>query len=203
MAEVLRHLGLQAKGGNTHTVKKHIFRLGLDCSHFITPHFDPTPRRRYSLEEVLIEHSTYSNSSDLKRRLLKEEIFQRMCYSCRLTQWMGGDIPLELEHINGTKSDNRIENLTLLCPNCHALTPTYRGRNNCEEKPTCNCGVVVTKKDYLCRSCSQRKAERIDWPSTNDLSSMVAEKGYVEVARCLGVSDNAVRKRIKNHGSLA
>ena len=43
--------------------------------------------------------------------------------------WMGEPIPLELEHINGNHLDNRLENLTILCPNCHALTPTYRGKN--------------------------------------------------------------------------
>ena len=51
------------------------------------------------------------------------------CYNCNLTNWLGFNIPLELEHINGDNRDNRIENLILLCPNCHALTPTYRGKN--------------------------------------------------------------------------
>ena len=52
-----------------------------------------------------------------------------MCERCKLAQWCNNSIPLELHHINGVHSDNRIENLQLLCPNCHALTDNYRGKN--------------------------------------------------------------------------
>mgnify|MGYP002814449186 CR=1 FL=1 len=65
----------------------------------------------------------------LKKRLLKEKIFIRKCYRCENTEWQGRPIPLELEHKNGDNRDHRIKNLTLLCPNCHALSKHYRGRN--------------------------------------------------------------------------
>jgi predicted HNH restriction endonuclease len=48
---------------------------------------------------------------------------------CELTEWLGQPIPLELHHVNGERTDHRLENLQLLCPNCHALTDTYRARN--------------------------------------------------------------------------
>jgi hypothetical protein len=81
------------------------------------------------LEEILIENSSYRGStSALKRRLINEGLFEKKCYGCGGTEWLGKPIPIELEHKNGDRLDNRIENLTVLCPNCHAFTPTYRRR---------------------------------------------------------------------------
>lgn len=69
------------------------------------------------------------SSHHLKNRFLAEGIFQHQCVSCNLTEWLERPIPLEIDYINGDRRDNRLENLRLLCPNCHALTETYRGRN--------------------------------------------------------------------------
>ena len=68
-------------------------------------------------------------SSKLKRRLIPRDTRVPGARECGLTQWNGKPIPLELHHINGDSTDNRIENIRILCPNCHAQTPTYRGKN--------------------------------------------------------------------------
>jgi len=52
-----------------------------------------------------------------------------MCERCNMTEWLGVPIPLELDHVNGNREDNTEENLKVICPNCHALTPTYKGKN--------------------------------------------------------------------------
>lgn len=79
------------------------------------------------ISQILVPNSNYQ-SYKLKRRLLREKYFEHKCYNCNLTEWMNQPITLELEHIDGNHTNNQIENLTLLCPNCHALTPTWRGR---------------------------------------------------------------------------
>lgn len=87
-------------------------------------------RPKRSLKSILVENSTYrSGTHKLKKRLIREKYFEHKCYCCGNTEWMGKIIPLELEHINGINTDHSLINLTLLCPNCHAQTSTYRGKN--------------------------------------------------------------------------
>ena len=86
-------------------------------------------KTRIKLTDILVENSTYTNSNHLRLRLLQEKIKLPICENCLNSMWCNNKIPLELHHINGNKRDNRIENLQLLCPNCHAITDNYRGRN--------------------------------------------------------------------------
>lgn len=124
----LRALGRVPKGGNYATLKRRIAALGLSTDHFVGRGWARGRNQpRVSLEQALV--AGRPTLSGLPRRLLAEGLFKRECAKCQLTVWQGHPIPLELEHKNGDNTDNRIENLELLCPNCHALTPTWRGRN--------------------------------------------------------------------------
>lgn len=70
-----------------------------------------------------------------RRRILFDEQ-GGACNHCKLTTWMGKPIPLELEHKDGDRTNNSRKNLELICPNCHSLTPTWRGRNKTTESTT-------------------------------------------------------------------
>jgi hypothetical protein len=86
-------------------------------------------RFEISLKEILEgKHPSYQ-SNDIRLRLLSEGLKEHKCESCENTHWLGLEIPLELEHIDGNPRNHCWYNLELLCPNCHALTPTYRGKN--------------------------------------------------------------------------
>jgi len=131
-AQALVALSLAPGGRIQSQFKKRVQSLGLDTSHFwgrgwrrgnSAPVVAPTP-----LDDFLVE-GRFCNSGHLRRRLLASRRKEARCEICGGTRWNDKPIPLELDHINGRREDNRLTNLRLLCPNCHAQTPTYRGRN--------------------------------------------------------------------------
>jgi hypothetical protein len=77
----------------------------------------------------LLVTGRHTSRSHLKMRLLKEGIKENRCERCGLTEWMDEPLNMHLHHVNGDGQDNRLENLRMLCGNCHSQTDTYGGRN--------------------------------------------------------------------------
>jgi len=124
LIDVLKKLGLGKGNSNYSTIKKFIVSLNLDTTHFKLP-ANMVPNYRINLEDILIQNSSYTNTSSLKRKLLFKKLLKYTCYACGIVEWQGKRLSLQLDHINGINTDNRIENLRLLCPNCHSLTSTF------------------------------------------------------------------------------
>lgn len=131
-AEVIKKLGLKPAGSNYETVKSKIKELNLNTSHMTGQGWNVklkfVPNTAQPLSEILVKNSTFKSTFNLKNRLLKEGLKEHKCEICKQTEWLGKPIPLELHHINNVKNDLRIENLQILCPNCHAQTDNYRGK---------------------------------------------------------------------------
>lgn len=131
--QVLSKLGLREAGGNYSQIKKYIKELHLDTKHFKGRGWNLGMRGigkpRISLGEILVRGS-YFQSFKLKKRLFAAKLRPEHCEQCSWAERThDGYLPLELDHINGDRHDNRLENLRILCPNCHSLTANHRGRS--------------------------------------------------------------------------
>ena len=82
------------------------------------------------LEDILTNKVSFSDFVQLKKRLIYMGIIEDKCDECSLIEWNGKPITLELEHINGDNKDNSLDNIRLLCPNCHSQTPTFRKKKS-------------------------------------------------------------------------
>ena len=227
IADACRSLNIVPVGGNYRTVKTKIKQWNINTYYFtgqawnVGDRFKPfckiTP-----LSEILIENSLYTSNGNLKKKLFKEGIKKDECENCGLSMWMGKKLSIELHHNNGNNSDHRIENLKMLCPNCHSQTPTFRGRNlessinkNRKEKftlsqvkkerfkvpitSTClNCGKLNKRnsRKFCSTKCmfeSQLKAANI--PSKDDLQIKINElKSFLQVGKFYGKSDKTIKK---------
>jgi hypothetical protein len=159
-SDALRRLGMRPAGGNHMTLKKYAGIWGIS-----TAHFDPAaariPRRpAIPLEEVLVEGSTYSRRS-LKQRLYAEGLKQRACELCgQGEEWQGRRMALILDHVNGVATDNRLENLQVVCPNCAATLDTHCGRNVLLARECVVCRQSFQPTDRRQRHCSRNCSGR-------------------------------------------
>ncbi|MFE2556898.1 HNH endonuclease signature motif containing protein [Streptomyces sp. NPDC059352] len=135
MCEVLRQLGVEVVGGQHTHISRRIKAYGIDTSHFTPSVRTENMRfnqRRRTAEEILVENgSTHAQRipGQRLRRAIQELGHEERCALCGIeAMWLGDPLPLEVDHIDGNWRNNRIENLRLLCPNCHSTTDSYRGR---------------------------------------------------------------------------
>ena len=84
---------------------------------------------KISLQEILDGKHPQYQTYKLKNRLIKEGIKEEKCEKCHIKDWNGERLAFELDHIDGDRTNHRLENLKILCPNCHSQTPTFRSKN--------------------------------------------------------------------------
>ena len=145
-AEVLRKAGRKVAGGNQSTLKAKIAEYNIDISHFTgqlwskgkTSETDERiaaqakNNEKYSLEEVFCKNSAVTQHG-LRGYVQRYNVIEYKCQNCGCDgNWLNGTIQLELHHKDGDNHNNEISNLEYLCPNCHSLTDSFRGRNKVE-----------------------------------------------------------------------
>jgi hypothetical protein len=216
-SETLRKLGLCATGGNWRTLRLWTERWAIS-----TDHFDPNAgnaaaarQRARPLDEVLVRDSTYSRGS-LKRRLWAAALKPRQCELCGQGElWRGLPLGLILDHVNGVRDDHRLENLRIVCPNCAATLETHCGRKNRREpeRICARCGASFRpnrpQQCYCSQACGTRAprdrgtpdltSRRVERPPYEQLLREIAASSWSAVGRSYGVSDNAIRKWVRQY----
>jgi 5-methylcytosine-specific restriction endonuclease McrA len=212
VAETLKKLEIPLGGGNYQLINKLIGEYKLDITHFTGQTWSRGKilEAKVKLDDIITNKVKFSRCQ-LKKRLIRDGLLEYKCVECGNNgEWNGKQISLELDHINGINNDNRLENLRILCPNCHSQTPTYRIKNtnlitkeSIVKTPkevdlkTCECGKIIKKTSNMCENCWHFKNRKIQRPNIDALREELKESSYSAIGRKYGVSDNAVRKWVK------
>lgn len=203
ISHALRSLGLSPNGGTHGHYSKRIKDAGISTKHFLpNNNIYGIHRDKLKPEEILVK-KPYGSSRTQRVHLLRALLEMGIEYKCAIcginNNWNEKELTLQIDHINGDRIDNSLKNLRFLCPNCHSQTETYGTKKPRRQCKKCKNYIQQNSKTGTCRSCYPRK-NKINWPDNYTLFAMVEESSYTQVGLKLGVSDNAVRKRLKHSG---
>lgn len=220
---ILELAGIKS-ASSTVTLKRIIEEYNLDTTKFeenkrnYILKCNQNRKEVYDIQSKLMPN-TKVNSHKLKNKLIELEYKEKRCELCGNSEWMGKPIKLQLHHIDGNHDNNSLENLQILCPNCHSLTDNFgvynsekvkerikeRARNTCKK-----CGKKIRKNNksnlcYLCYSKYHRKKKKKKkspkktiTPLRNitreELKRLIRTVPFTQIGIMFGVSDNAIRK---------
>lgn len=201
--DVLRELGINTSGNNGATLQRKIKEYGIDISHFTFRPKNP-PSQKKTVYEYLKKGSKI-HAFKLKEKLFKEGLKENRCEICGTDTWLGKKLICQLHHINGDNTDNRLENLQILCPNCHSQTDNYCGQANKTEKEKHYCEIcgreLKWEHSHLCPQCAAKNRGKINLTKEEFIEVLRKHNGNkLQTSKELNVSETAVRKCCERFG---
>jgi hypothetical protein len=205
MNDLCYHLGLRGVDGYYKKIQKVIEKYNLSTDHFGTLNvYRGGYRNKFTAmtnEEFFVD-GCERNGKQLIKRLVDSGIKEYKCENpeCGISEWCGKPISLQIHHINGNHYDNRIENLQLLCPNCHTQTDTYAKTNKTPGKK--NIKTDKIKKEASKKEKTYDVYYKVYIPKDELIESIKTLGSYKAVSRKYGISDSAIRKKCKSFGIM-
>lgn len=201
LTEVLKKQNKAVSGTSVKLLKETLNLYNIDY-HFLN---EKEISKKIPTVNLLVENSNYQ-SSKLKKRLVEEGIKKDVCELCGCpNNWNGKPLVLQLDHINGDHSDNRLENLRIVCPNCHSQTETFSNKRAKKHNYCIDCGCEISTRSTRCGSCASKhknnyKVKLEERPTKEQLFDLIRTKSFTSIGEMYGVTDNTIRKWCKNYG---
>ena len=203
-SEILKKQGKSVSGAALKILKSTLDAYGIDV-HLLYERNPKKNKEKIPLEQILVKNSHYDKKT-LKKRLIEAGLKNNCCENpnCGISEWNGKLLVMQLHHINGDNMDNRLENLQMLCPNCHSQTENHSGKNKKKEQNYCkDCGKPIGRKSTFCRNCAAKRKNKPkvkNKPTKEELYEMIKTTSFVEIGKKYGVSDKAVSKWCIKYG---
>lgn len=215
-SDILRKMGLNPKGGNPETLKRVIQEYDLDVTKlnenrkkiYSDLMLDLSFRRKRDLDDLLQKGVAYG-SYKLLHRLYEEGLKEPKCERCNITTWEGEQISFHLHHKDGDRLNNELNNLQVLCPNCHSLTDNFAGKATKKDKKKkskfskcLRCGKEIRYRSKYCEECIKEKRSeksKINSITREELKELIRTTPFTTIAKQFNVSDNAIRKWCKKY----
>ena len=202
LSDIIRRQGKAVSGTSMKLLKQELDLHQIDY-HFMP---DKSSKKLIPLEDILVNGSNYQ-SSKLLQRLISEGLKKNECENpkcpCKNGYWLNNPITYQLHHINGNHYDNRLENLQILCPNCHSQTDNWGSKHEKTKNYCRDCGIEINVRSTYCRKCAPKHyaQDRIkNKPSKEELEKLILTTSFIKIGQKYGVSDNAVRKWCMRYG---
>ena len=200
----MRCLDLQKNGTTFRYIKTRLAQAKIDTSHFtgLRSQLGKPSRNKIAPVDLLVLRASGIRRPACKlRRALLEIGRPYVCEKCGNTgTWLKEKLLLEIDHRNNNRSDDRPENIRFLCPNCHSQRPAQHISTHVAAPHRCRCGKPISVRSLACykhKRHVQEHTTKIKWPSMETLIRIKRDRKVASFAKAIGVSDNAVHKRIR------
>lgn len=193
LSDVFKKIGVSPNGGSYPWMRRLIKNYDISISHFS------------SIKNKEGEIKSRAKSQSL-RSLLKASFVEEKCNICQISQWMGNPLRLDVDHIDGDHSNNNLDNLQFICPNCHRQKTVGTELSEVvEKKNSCKCGKKIGRKSSHCSKCSalSRFGEGTYYspklPPIEDFKEMVWNFTLEEISKKYKLSVHSIAKNCERN----